>query len=186
MSGFSNNSNVPLSVLLSEEGQSATALDIYNRRHANTNTAVLSGQIFYSFFSPLQNIKVSQITMATYGTASAGLTLARMGLYSYDETTATLLAQTAIDTTLFNNTFVLFSKVFDNSIASSVNLIAGKRYGIAAIQVGTTPASLVCSIPASGLPSLSPKLCAVQTGQTDLPATSAPTFTNFSPFARLT
>ena len=187
MSGFSNNSNLPLETFQGFENQSATIMDVFDRRFATGTYTCISGTIYYEFFTPSQNLTVTGLTLASGVIASAGLTLARMGLYSFDETTATRLAQTANDTSLFNAPFSNFYRAFDNSVASSVYLIAGKRYGVAVIMVGTTPAQLATSQPAGSLTGLTPKLSQQQSGQADLVGTSSGLFNsqnNF--FARLT
>jgi len=186
VSGFPVNNGLPLSVALTAGNQSSTVIDVYDRRLAGTGLTPASGTVLLTFFSPLQNLKVSGITMTSSATASSGLTLARMGLYSFDETTATLLAQTAIDTTLFNSTYGNFFRNFDGSIASSVNLVAGKRYGVGVIQVGTTPAQLL-GINEGVSAYLTPLLLGSLGGRSDLPASAVPgTAGSFSVFARLT
>ena len=184
MSGFPNNSNVSIANFDGFTNQISTALDIFDRRFATTSFAPPSGETLWSFFTPVQNFTANNITMCTTGTASAGLTLARMGLYSFNETTATLLAQTATDTALFGITYQTFTR----ALLSSVPLTAGTRYGVAVIQVGTTPASILSNSPIPTTPLLTPRLLGFLTGQTDLTASATPTFNglSISVFARLT
>ena len=67
------------------------------------NTA--SGEVHLSFFTPAENVTISNITMVTSGTAISGATTVRMGLYTVDGSgNVALVAQTASDTTLFNAT----------------------------------------------------------------------------------
>ena len=187
MSGFSNNSNLPLLNFEKFQNQSSTLIDIFDRRMAANSAFLVSGTIFWTFFTPVQSATVTGITMSTSNTASAGLTLCRLGLYTFDETTAVRVAQTATDTTLFNATFSNFYKAFDNSVASSYPLIAGNMYGVAVIAVGTTMPNLVGIAPVGLVPTLTPKLSQQLVGQADLLASNASfSNTNNNFIARLT
>jgi hypothetical protein len=101
--------------------------------------------MFMTFFTPIKSQTVSQITVAVSAGAS-GFTsgsVQRLGLYSYDETTATLLARTADNTAIFaagSNT-----QSFDTTggYPTTVTLEAGKRYGVAIICNATTMPTLV-------------------------------------------
>jgi len=180
MSGFSNNSNVPLSVYLPATNQSPTVIDTWNRFNVNTDNLLASGAITWTFFTPIQNLTVSSITMTSGSAGATTPTLIRMGLYSYDETTAIRLAQTAVDNTLFAAAFTPYTRAFDNSVALSVALVAGKRYGIACISVATVPPRLAGASASAGI-NLLPKLAGNLTGQTDLVASATPVPTsNFS------
>ncbi len=158
--------------------QSSSVVDTYNRGSAFANIATSSGVIYFMFFSPNQNLTATQISMSSGGTQSSGLTLARMGLYTFDGTTATLVARTASDTTLFNATQTIFTRSFDTTgeYPSSYDLTAGTRYAIAVIQVGTTPASFAGVTANAGITSLAPRVLGNASGQADL-LTTRNTFT---------
>lgn len=164
---------------------SATAIDVFPRVIGVGGAGQTSGQVVATFFTPTQNMTVTQITYVGSTTASSGLTLARFGLYD----ATTLLARTASDTTLFNTASTNYTRSFDTAggYPSSVNLVAGTRYAVAVIQVGTTMGSLQASKSNTQITTLSPLIVARTTGQTDLP-TSTPTTTTTVPdvlFARL-
>ena len=187
MSGFSNNSNVPLKTFLGYSNQSPTAVDVFDRRLVSNSSTLATGNIYFTFFTAPESIIVSNLTMSAGSIGSSGLTLCRMGLYSFDETTATRLAQTASDTTLFNTTFTNYTRAFDNSVATSVALVQGNRYGIAVIQVGTIIGSLYGAAPVADIPFLPPKINGALTGQTDLVASATGLIAiNPSIYARLT
>jgi hypothetical protein len=106
-----------------------------------------------------------------------------MGLYTFDGTTATLVARTASDTTLFNATSTLFTRSFDTTggYPSSYTLTAGTRYALGVIQVGTTAASFAGVTGNTLITNLAPRVLGSVASQTDL-LTSRNTFTAASQF----
>ncbi len=134
---------------------------------------LVSGQISFAFFTPLFSLTVSQIAMATMSTAASGLTLARMGLYTFDESTATLVARTASDTGLFATTRTHFTRSLDSSggFSATYTLHAGVRYGVGVICVGTTMPIISGATPPFETASLSPRLSSTRGSQTDLAGT---------------
>jgi len=86
-------------------------------RMAVSFLVMTNGSVLHSFFTPLTTVTVSHITMLSGATAAAGLTLARMGLFTYDESTgtATLVARCASDTTLFTATRTAYTRSFDTT-----------------------------------------------------------------------
>jgi hypothetical protein len=104
-----------------------------------TGTTPSSGGILLSYFTPVVNMTVSQISSASFGTTASGLTEARLGLYQFvSPSSATLLARTANDPTLFTTAFTIYTRNFDTTggYPSSVTLTAGTVYAIAQIAVG--------------------------------------------------
>ena len=173
MSGFSNNSNVPLKTFLGSSNQSTIAVDVFDRRIVSGTENPGTGNIYFTFFTAVENITVSNITMVSGTNPASGVTLCRLGLYSFDETTVTRLAQTAVDNSLFSAGLTTYTKAFDNSVATSVNLIQGNRYGVAIITVGTLSSQLLGAPQSDNhINSLSPKLVMTLPGQTDLVASS--------------
>ncbi len=134
---------------------------------------LVSGQISFAFFTPLFSLTVSQIAMATMSTAASGLTLARMGLYTFDESTATLVARTASDTGLFATTRTHFTRSLDSSggFSATYTLHAGVRYGVGVICIGTTMPIISGATPPFETASLSPRLSSTRGSQTDLAGT---------------
>lgn len=167
-----------------------TGIDVYPRGEVVANVAQQPGIVLYTFFTPTETLTVSSITAATASIAGAGLTLARMGLYTFDESvpSATLVARTANDTTLFNATFTAYTRSFDTTggYPASYTLVAGSRYGVAVFSTGTTVPNYAgknCSNPVTNL---FPRTAYGTGGATDLTA-SPPGYGNVGAhiFARL-
>jgi hypothetical protein len=141
-------------------------------RMAISFLAITSGNTIYSFFTPLTTVTVSQVTVLSGGTAASGLTLARIGLFTYDESTgtATLVARIASDTTLFTATRTAYTRTFDTagSFPSSYQLVAGTRYGVAVLCVGTTMPTIEGNSGLAEMSALTPRLSALRTSQSDL------------------
>lgn len=177
--------------LAAAANQPTSGIDIYPRGEAALlANAPASGTVWMTFFTPATTITVSSITMVSANTtAAAGLTLARMGLYTFDGTTATLVARVASDTTLFTATATSYQRSFATAggFPSSYQLVSGTRYGVAVLCVGTTMPNLASRAVGIGVSGLSPRMSGTLTSQSDLPASSAITVSQQSqPFARLT
>jgi hypothetical protein len=167
---------------------SATALDVFSRSIVVSTITLVSGQARVVYFTPPYDITVSEITFISGTTASSGLTLARFGLYDPTE----LVARTASDTTLFNSTATAYTRSFDTAggFPATFDLVAGTRYGVGFIFVGTTAGSVFgASQPGTGgqvLTALSPRICGVQNGLSDFQTGTLPVNNNGGvPFARL-
>jgi hypothetical protein len=179
-----------LANLLPHLGGSISSVDVYPRSEAIQGAVVVnSGNAFLVFFTPLQTITVSQITMVSgTSTAASGLTFAQMGLYTYNETTATLVARTASDTTLFTTINTAYTRAFNTAggYPATYTLQAGTRYGVAVLLIGTTmPVFSGKGMPA-GMLGLTPKTAMSINTQSSLPASStALVITASHPFARL-
>jgi hypothetical protein len=117
--------------------------------------------------SPISTLRVN-----VGGTAAASATLIRYGLYTADASNnLTLVARTASDTTLMGTTNATSSKALDatGGYVTSYPLLRGARYAFAVLQVAGTQAILRAAALNAGMTVLDPRLCAVQTGQSDLP-----------------
>jgi hypothetical protein len=166
---------------LAQRGQSLTVIDTVSRYDATNATPVTTGVVYWSFFTPLLNLNVSELTMVNGGTAGASLTLVRMGLYEFDGTNLTLLAQTANDATLFTGTFTIYTRSFDTAggYPANVTLTQGTRYATAFIVVGTTmPNPYSAPLNLAGTLALAPRLNAQLASQADLPAGPVSGFAN--------
>jgi hypothetical protein len=166
-------SNVPLLPgMMMAWSQPSTLVETVPRSQlAFSGLTLTSGQIVFAFFTPLFSLTVSQITMATMSAAASGLTLARMGLFTFDESTATLVARCASDTTLFTSTRTIWTRALDSSsggFPAAYTLQAGVRYGVGVICVGTTMPLLSGTTPAFETAVLPPRLSSVRSGQSDL------------------
>jgi hypothetical protein len=164
--------NVPLipSVLQLWSSQSSFVETTFRHETMSATIAPSSSNVLISFFTPLVNITISQILMSSGLVASSGLTLARMGLYTVTESEATLVARTASDTTLFaaTNTAYTRSLATAGGFPATYNLLAGTRYAVGVIQIGTTPAQLVGKFSQAGVTTLTPRITAAVFGQSDL------------------
>jgi len=185
-------SNVVLySQLNTTLGQVSGVVDAMSRNDAAAGVTASAGQALVAFFTPTTTVTISQITMGNgTGAVSAGLTLARMGLYTYptEGGTATLVARTASDTGLFATTNTTYTRSLDatGGYPTTYTLQSGTRYGVAYICVGTTQPQLVGRVVLTAINGLSPRLSGSSSvSQTDLPTSFTPNNNSQAPFARL-
>jgi hypothetical protein len=170
--------NVPLLPgLMLPWGQAGNFIEtVFRPQLAFNGLTLTSGTITFSFFTPPFSLTVSQIAMNCGSTAASGLTLARMGLFTFNETTATLVAQTASDTTLFTTTRTQYARSFSTAsggFPSSYTLEAGVRYGVGVLCVGTTMPVIWGAVPPFEILTLPPRLSAARSGQSDLGTVSS-------------
>jgi hypothetical protein len=168
-------SNVPLLENLSAwVNQASTAIDTLPRNIQNTAITLTSGSMILTFFTPLVTRTITQITASSGATVGSGLTLVRFGLYTFNETNATLVAAVASDTSLFTaaNTVYTRSLSTGGGLPSSYTLNAGSRYGFALLATGTTMPTII-GLSSSGfnLATITPRVNGQVTSQTNLPAT---------------
>jgi hypothetical protein len=154
---------------------SATGIDVYPRGEAVANQIAQAGIVLYTFFTPTETTTVSSITMGTGTIAAAGVTFARMGLYTFDESTSalTLVARTAIDTSLFSAVATAYTRSFSTTdgYPASYTLTAGIRYGSAVLVAATTLPNYVGKNTPVGIAILAPRTCGGTSSATDLAAT---------------
>jgi len=162
--------------LAANANSSSSVIDIFPRGEVQLQTGTpTSGTVWWTFFTPATTVTVSSITMVSgNATAASGLTLARFGLYTFDETTATLVARVASDTTLFGSLVTAYQRSFATAggYPSSYTLNAGSRYGIGVIVVGTTMPNLVGRAVGIGVSGLSPRMSGSLASQSDLPTSA--------------
>jgi hypothetical protein len=111
-----------------------------------------------------------------------------MGIYTFNETTATLVAQTASDTTLFGSLVTAYQRSLatDGGYPSTYTLNAGARYGVGLIVIGTTMPNVIGRAVGVGASSISPRMSGTLASQSDLPATATISASQQTqPFARL-
>ena len=159
-------------------GQTSSTIDVPDRYNVLHSYNGYSGYITFSFFTPLETMTISQITMGNSSIAAVSCTTARMGLYTFDGTTATLVARTANDTTLFNSLYTTYTRSLSTTggYPSTYTLNAGTRYGFAYVVVAATMPTIY-NAPlgdnnAGVIGALSPRISGVKTGQTDLIAST--------------
>lgn len=153
-----------------------TAIDVAPRLD-NRSASFTSGTVYWTFFTPLITLTVNSVSVASAGTATVGATMVKSGLYSFDETTATRIAYTANDTSVYATRNTIYTRALN----TSVTLTAGVRYGFAVLVVATTPGTgfLAFGYPPAPLNALGPVMRGYLDAQADLP-TSATPFTNTS------
>ena len=130
---------------------SSNAIDWLPRGHGVIGGAgASSGLLNLAFFTAPTNSTVTTITFVSAGTATASLTLCKFALFTVSETitdgttltspTITMVAQTASDTNIGNVSNTIYSRVFSTAggYPSSYSLIAGTRYAVGFLLVGTT------------------------------------------------
>jgi hypothetical protein len=162
------------------QSSSSTALDVVPRAQTTGGTAGVSGTVYFSFFTPATNMTISQISYAVAGTVSVwsgASPLSRFGLYTFDGTTATLVARTsgAVGTT-FNTPNTVYPRSFDTTggYPATYDLVAGNRYAIAVIGVSSgAVGNLVSLTGTTSVLALAPRLNGTNTGQTDLPTSTS-------------
>ena len=146
--------------------------DIYPRGESSTGSlSIASGNFVLHCFTPTQSVSVSQISIGSGGVAASGTTLAQFGLYSYDETTATLLARVNSDTSLFAAINTLYTRAFSTTggYPDSYTLQAGTRYGVGLLVTATTMPTYSGKFIAGPTIGITPRLCVQVTSQTSLP-----------------
>jgi hypothetical protein len=141
-------------------------------RYDNRSATFTSGTVYWTFFTPLQTTTVTTVSVASAGTGTVGATTVQMGIYTFNETTATKLTETVNDTSVFSTR----NTVYTRNLGTSVTLTAGTRYGLAVLVVASTPgtAFLAFGNPPTVLNALGPIMRGYQNAQTSLPSTAAP------------
>jgi hypothetical protein len=141
-------------------------------RFDNRSATFTTGTIYWTFFSPMHNHTASSVAVASAGTATTGATVIQMGVYSFDNTTATKLASTANDTTIFGTRNTVYSRNLD----MPVTFVAGQRYGFAILVIASAPgtAYLAFGYPPAALNALAPVMRGYLDSQTNLPTTAVP------------
>lgn len=170
-------------------GNTPTTLNALPRAEASAGLVPASGRADLIAFTPAMNMTITNLAAMTSGTAWTGHTLARMGLYTVDAAgAATLVAQTASDTTLFTATQTAYRRSLDTAggFPASYNLVAGQRYAVGVIGVGQTAGSLRSGASSAILAQRPPVMGGtLGTGLTDLPASGTIAATGTYPWAEL-
>ena len=160
--------------------ESTSVIDVYPRQ-GNWSGTLGSGNVYFTFFTPRWDLTIDEISMVSAATATNGATLIRLGLYTFDGTTATLVARTANDSTLFSVGNTLYTRALSTNggYPATYNLVAGQRYALGVIVLASNPGSVYTAfelIP-SAMSALAPRMTGLVSGQSDLPTTA----TSFSP-----
>ena len=160
--------------------QSTAAIDVWPRG-GNWLGNPTSGTVYFTMFTPQSDVTVSSLTAISATTATSGTSLVRFGIYTTDGVTATLVARTAADSTIFSSLNTSYNRALSTTggFPASYTLLAGVRYAFAVIIVASTPGSVYTAFdaPPAALSSLAPRITGAYAGQTDLP-TSVPSFSS--------
>lgn len=109
------------------------ALETIPRNRGFSTWATISGQIFFTMFTPIQDIEVNYVSFLT-GNAAAVTTNVTVGIYSYNDSTG--------DTTKLVETANLSGNITQNALnlkpISYVKLMGGNRYALSFFVVGST------------------------------------------------
>jgi hypothetical protein len=161
---------------------SSTAIDTGPRLFNNTAT-FQSGAMYFTFFTPLRDLLVSSIRMASAGSSTSGATLIRFGLYQFDGTTATLKAWTANDPSIFSVPQTVYQRNFTSAggYPTSFFIEKGKRYAVAVIVIASSPGNAYLNSGAApiAINTMEPRMTGIHAGHSDLQATNT-TFSNTS------
>jgi hypothetical protein len=158
------------SALAARQHQTTSVIDVPDRAHVVTALSLVSGAIYWTFFTPSYSLTVSQIAIASSG-SSSGVTLARLGLYTADAAgNCTLVARTASDTTLLNAGNTVFTRSLDTTggYPATYTVTAGTRYAVAFIAVGSGIASVQVATVVHTISLVTPRMQGVRTGNSDL------------------
>jgi hypothetical protein len=156
------------------QGFTTTTIETF-ARNANLPNSISwtsTGRVYFAIFTPVKNLTIG--TASFYCTTTATTTTtARMGLYTWSNATgtATLVARTANDATLFGTAAVLQSRAFDTTdgYPATYTLTAGSSYAFGMIFVGTgNPTVGALTITNTALSGLTPRVAAQRASQSDL------------------
>ena len=164
---------ITASALAARQSQTASVIDVVDRTTVSSANAPVSGAEYWTFFTPTYNLTISQISYASVS-ASTGVTLARMGIYTMDSAGAgTLVARTASDTTLFTSANTVYTRSLDSTggYPTTYSLVAGTRYAVAVCVVASGPQTLAAAGCQPVVAAVSPRVQGVRTGANDLVTT---------------
>ena len=158
------------------EHNSTTSLDIPTRTDLNATTALTTNITYFSFFTATEALTVSNISFSSGSTPASGVSLVRFGLYTFDGTTATLVARTNNDSSRFTVANTIYTGALDSTggFPTSYNLIAGNRYAVAVVVVASTTPQLAAvnfGAASTAIMALSPRVVGYAGSTSDLPAT---------------
>lgn len=154
--------------------RAATPRIITGPRDVSGNSVTLvSGTASFTAFTSPVTATVTQLFLASRGTAAATVTSNRLGLFTVDASgNLSLVARCASDITIANATFQANTRSFNTTggYPASYTLMQGQRYAIGCLWVATTP-PIVYGCNTSGPPGTItwlPWNSSTITGQSDL------------------
>lgn len=126
-----------------------------------------SGTLFLTFFTARRSEPITKIVTGVYGTAAAGLTRARTGIWTVAANgDLSPLASSAASTTLWTATYQRHTA----TLTSTWNKAAGVRYAVGLFALGTGMPVLAAQAVKFLDVADAPRIQAELAGQTDLPA----------------
>lgn len=134
---------------------------------ANDLITLASGQLSLTYWTAAKTEACGHVTTYTSSTAAASLTYAAVGIYTMDAAgDLTLAASTAnLEGSMWATAFTAYQE----SLTAPFAKVAGSRYALGVLAVGTTPPALA-GISPSAFAFTPPYTGAELTGQTVLPA----------------
>lgn len=166
-------------LLAFDRDRSGARYDIYNRGFNPVGNIPGAGRGILSFFSVPSNITISSLVAVTFSAASVASAFGRMGLYSFDGTTVTMLARTAADQTLFNSSNTVFTRSLspEGGYPEIITLTPDARYALGLFS--TQNISYVGRNLNVAVSTLEPRMSALlESGLTDLPESAATLLTS--------
>ena len=156
------------------QGFTATTIETFARNASLPNSLswTSTGRVYFAIFTPVKNLTIGTASFYCTNTPTT-TTTARMGLYTWSDATgtATLVARTANDATLFGTAAVVQSRSFDTTggYPATYTLTAGSAYAFGMIFVGTgNPTVGALTITNTALSGLTPRVAAQRASQSDL------------------
>lgn len=130
--------------------------------------SLVSQRLSLVYFTCDKIFTATQIRSFSGTTAASGATTAKMGIYLVNsDSTLTLLAKSANNTSLWSTINTVYTEVLD----ASVSMVRNQRYAFACLFDGTTPPNLVGQSYTNGnILTYTPRLVGDFTGQTDIPS----------------
>ncbi len=133
-----------------------------------------SGQLSLAYVTAAVTSSVTKLMVASGSVAAAGVTLARLGLFTAAaDGSVTLVARTAVQTGLGAATFTPYEYALATTggYPASYTVTAGQRYAIGLLQVATTPMKVQGAYVLD--PATPPVMARIVAAQTDIAASYA-------------
>jgi hypothetical protein len=170
--GFLFDSSGALKVASVSPDGLTTGEEVFDRRFAIGNVPLTSTSMRLAFFTARKTESISQVRFWSGSTAAAATpTLIRVGVFTEAaDGSIALLASTVNDTTLLAAVNASNTKSFSSTWTKT----AGQRYGVGILVVSATTMPTFLGVLGNGGDNFQPpKLSALVTGQSDLPASVA-------------
>ena len=145
--------------------------------YVTSNPGVGSGRIEAFHITAPATVTITKMRALNGGGAAAGITLARLGIYEQanpPDATLTLVGATPNDTAMFNAS----NQFYVANLQTPVTMLAGHRYALAVLFVGTTMPLMASTVAQTWVGSVMattpPVRACYRSGSSDLPASIPP------------